>query len=209
MEHSRESHAPAADGRDYRDALVVYASKGKTVRATLYCFTFTVAVVVLPWVLGPEGPDRFYSFYNNPILAVLMQIAGGVLGSIMTVRTLTILFSAAPRVVVSHEGIWVNSLVFGSAIFPWAEIAGLLVVGHRFPRVAILVIVLHDRQALRSRQNRLQELLWRLGGFALVWPQEVTVPDNLLPMSAAELVGRIHVHFEHELVQHGIQVHGA
>ena len=204
VEHSREPHA-SADGRDYRDALVVYASKGKTVMAALVGFALIVAMMVIPGVLGPQ--DRG-SFYGNPILDVLAQVGGSVLGGILSIRMLTILFSAAPRIVVRHEGIWVNSLVFGSAIIPWAEIEGLLVVGHSFPRMATFMIVLRNRQALQGRQNRLQALLWWLGGFALVWPQAVTAPDSLLPMSAAELLGRIRVCFQHELVCHGIQVRG-
>ncbi len=209
MEHSKELHA-AADGRvhsrDHSDALVVYASKGKTFLTALFCFAFALTAVVLPGVWGPDpgGP------YENPTLIRLVQIGGGAAGGLVAIRMLTILFSTAPRLVVSHEGIWVNSLLFGSAIIPWAQIGVLLVVGHRLPPVANLLIVLRDRQMLRDRQNRLQALLWRLGGQAVVWPQSVvTAGDVLLPMSIAELVGRIRVRFQHELVLHRIQVQGA
>jgi hypothetical protein len=110
---------------------------------------------------------------------------------------------------VSHEGIWVSSLLFGSAIIPWEEIGALVVTGHRMPPVANVLIMLRTRQMLRDRQNGLQALLWRLGGYALVWPQSVvTTGDILLPMSAAELVGRVHARFDHELVLHSIRVQG-
>lgn len=202
MAHSMKPHA-ATDGRDHDDALVVYANKGKTILTILLLVTVTAAVVTIPGVLGPT--DRG-SFYGNPTLDVLAQIVGGVLGGGATIRLLTVLFSRAPRVVVSYEGIWVSSLVFGSAIIPWAEIGCLYVVGRRWLKQSTLFIVLRDWQALRHRQTRLEGLLWQLGGFALVSPHAVTVADNLLPMSNAELVGRIHARFEHELVAHHIQV---
>lgn len=208
MEHSKGLHAPT-DGRDDRDALVVYASKGKTFLWMLFTFALAVMVVVV-WVLGPTDPGSPHGLYDtsDPTLFVLMGILGEVLVDILIIRLLTLIFSTAPQVVVSHEGIWVNSLVFRS-IIPWAEIGALLVVGKGLPRVATLYIVLRDRQTLRDRQNRLQGLLWWLNGYALVSPQSIPVPDIVLQMSSAELVGRIQARFQHELVLHDIQVHGA
>lgn len=124
----------------------------------------------------------------------------------VVLRALTILFSATPRVVVSHEGIWVNSLRFGSAIIPWAEMRGLLVVGRRWPPLGMLHIVLRDRQTLRDRQNRRQRLAWWLGGYPLIWPQSIPVSDIFLQMSTEELAARIRVRFQPELVQHGIRI---
>ncbi len=50
---------------------------------------------------------------------------------VLTIRMLTILFSKAPRVVVSHEGISVNSLLFRFTLIPWTDIAALVVDGPR------------------------------------------------------------------------------
>jgi hypothetical protein len=204
VEHRKQLHSPT-EGLDHGDALVVYASKGKTFLTALVGFTFVVAMVVLPVVLGPDpGP------FGNPTMLMLAQIVGGAAGGIVSIRMLTILFSPAPRIVVSHDGIWVSSLLFGAAIIPWADIGALRVVGHRLPPVANLLIVLRDRQALRDRQTRLQVMLCWLGGQAMVWPQSVvTAADLMLPMSIADLLGQIRVCFEHELVQHAIQVQGA
>ncbi len=73
-------------------------------------------------------------------------------------------------------------------------------------KLTYLLIRLRDRQAFRARQNRLQALLWRLLGW--LWGQAVVVVagEGALPMSIAELLGRIRVRFQPELVQHGIQV---
>jgi hypothetical protein len=209
VEHSKQLHPPIDShdhSEDHSDVLVVYASKGKTFLTALCSFAFAVMMVALPRVLGPD-PGGLYS---NPALILLAQIVVGAAGGLVTIRMLRILFSPAPRAVVSHEGIRVNSLLIESSIIPWAEIGALVEVGHRLPPVANLLIVLRDRQTLRDRQNGLQALLWRLGGYGLVWPQSVVMAgDIVLPMSAAELMGQICVRFEHELVQHAIQVRRA
>ncbi len=190
-------------GIDHRAALVVYASKGKTMVWSLVFFSLAVAVVVIPEVLGPP---EVRSFYDTPTMVVIAQIGGGVLCVGVFIRALTILFSATPRMVVRHEGIGVNSWVFGSGIIPWAEMSGLLVAGRRWPPLGMLHIALRDRQTLRDRQNRLQRLLWWLGGYPLIWPPSIPVSDVYLQMSAEELVARIRIRFQPELVQHGIRI---
>jgi hypothetical protein len=204
------SAANDREGRDHGAVLEIYASTGKTVLWTLAFFAVTVMVVVVPALLGPLPPGSPQSFYNNPTMDKVVQIVGVPLFGALTIRILTILFSPAPRVVVSHEGIWVNSLLFGSAVIPWTAIAALMVVGSRtLSVVTTLHIVLRDRQTLRDRMNRFQTLLWWLAGYALVWPQSITVSDAFLPISNVELVGRIRASFQHELVRYGIHVRGA
>lgn len=189
--------------RDNHATLVVYASKGKTMWWTLFFFSLTVAFIVIPRVLG--APE-LRSFYDNPTVGVIVQIGGGVLCGGGVIYLLTILFFATPRVVVSHEGIWVNSLVFGSAIITWDEVSGLLVVGRQWPPLGTLHIALRDRQTLRDRQNRLQRLLWQLGGYSIIWPQSIPVSDIYLQMSTEELVAQIRVRFQPELVRQGIRI---
>ena len=211
VEH-RKGVRVRANGRDGRDGrnqdavLEIYASTGKTMLWTLVFFALTLTSVVVTRVLGSLSRGYPHSFYNTPTMEMLVQFGGGALFGGLTRRMLTILFSKAPRVVVSHEGISVNSLLFRFTLIPWTDIAALVVDGPRMLSVTTLHIVLRNRQTLRDRQNQFEMLLWRLGGYALVWPQSVPVSDALLPMSNVELVGRMRVNFQPELVQHGVQV---
>jgi hypothetical protein len=198
------------DGQDHGAVLEIYASTGKSLLWTLTLPAVIVLFEVLPALLGPPPAGAPHGLLTTPHMDKVVQILGVPVFGVLAIRILTILFSRAPRVVVSREGIWVNSLVFGSAVIPWTAIAALHV---RVPRalsvVTTLHIVLRDRQTLRDRLTRFQTLLWWLGGFALVWPQSITVSDGFLPISNVELVGRIHASFQHELVQYGIHVRGA
>lgn len=207
MKPSDGTHASAVglSGQGDHAPLVVYASKGKTLLWAFLTLSLAVVSVVVPRVLSPQEAVGFFDIYDNPTVVVFMRVVLGALFCGIFIRILSILLSSAPRVVVSHEGIRVNSLVFGSATIPWVEMSGLLVVGRRWPPLARLHIVLRDRQTLQDRQNRLQGLLWRLGGYSLSWPQSITVPDVLLPMSAEELLARIRIRFQPELVQHGVR----
>jgi hypothetical protein len=162
--------------------------------------------VVVPRVLGSSNRGYPHSFYNTPTMDMFVQFGGGALFGGLTIRMLTLLFSKAPRIVVSHEGISVNSLLFSFTLIPWTDIAALVVDGPRMPSVTTLHIVLRNRHTLRDRQNQFQMWLWRLGGYALVWPQSVPVSDALLPLSNGELVGRMRVHFQPELVWHDVRV---
>jgi hypothetical protein len=131
---------------------------------------------------------------------------------LLTAYALFLVFSSAPRLVVSSKGIWVNSpLMFGRAVMRWAEMKSIRDTDFQpvpFAHQTYLVIELRDRQTLRTRQNGVQAALYLLSGYSFLWPGAVAVNDTVLSMSSVELLGRIHARYGPELARHGVFVPG-
>ena len=97
MRQRQGSHGATARGDD----LVIYVSRGKVMRMTL-------VGVALKLVVGTGallGPSEMSGYRGSPVVRLLVLLFGLPAHVVVTVRTFLLLFSSAPRLVVSHEGI--------------------------------------------------------------------------------------------------------
>ncbi len=100
MEQAHGRHEAAESG-DHADDLVVHGSKRRILGFTLLAAALTTLGVVA-WVLGPTDLS-LHPFLTRVALLIAVPFL-----AILTVVGFLQLFSSAPKVVVSHEGIWVN-----------------------------------------------------------------------------------------------------
>lgn len=129
----------AGRGPDIR----VYASKIKALGWTIPGLGLSVLLVYLGLFLPPGTQD---SFIQDPVNRGLIVVVGIPLFGAATVRGLIRVYSAAPVLVVNHEGIRVNSRLMGVGTIPWSEIGAL--VEHHTPVQMVLTIKLIDSASL-------------------------------------------------------------
>jgi hypothetical protein len=199
---TRRQESPAA--ADNRAEIAVYVSKIRAIGFALLAAVLIASCVICLWLgltiwRGADGSVdvRLLAFVFLPPLLLLG-----------TVRLLASAFSSTPRLVVNHEGVWVDSpFVFGTGIVSWSDMSGIQAVKFRVlpgNNQTYLVILLHDRRALRMRQNKAQAALYILTGYSVLWPKAVVAHANLLNMPVAELLERIRVQYGPELARHEI-----
>lgn len=203
MDQTQEPHVIPKSADHSRD-LVVYASKQK---ARIWSFVgVALTIIVVVGALLP--PTTVSAFGYAPALRISVLVLGLALFGSVTVRMLLLLFVSTPVLIVTDEGIWVNSFIFGTSILLWSEIESLLVDRYRKPERATLEIILIDRHSISARQNALQRLVYLLLGYPLVWPRAVVVNDFMLQISASVLLNEIQNRYQKKLTQYGIQMKG-
>lgn len=109
-----------------------------------------------------------------------------------------------PALIIDNEGIVDNAsaIVSGVGMIRWSEIAAVLLYGSA--RQSYLVIVPHDMQALRTRQNVLLRAFATI--FARTLPSPISIPEWLLTMPAAEVLAQIRSRYDAQIRIHQIGV---
>lgn len=115
------------------------------------------------------------------------------------------LLSPKPALIIDNEGIVDNAsaIVAGIGMIYWSEIAAVLLYGSA--QQSYLVIVPHNIQALRARQNVLARAFANI--FTRALPSPISIPEWLLTMPAAEVLAQIRARYDAQIRMHQIGIH--
>jgi hypothetical protein len=192
-------HQEHATSSESSDEIEVAANK----RTAMLLALLLALITVMLTLLGLFAPQELRGLWS--VLCLVLAS----LSLLVVIRLALVAFSSTPLLLVNHAGVWIHSpLLFGTGTIPWSDIASMMSGTVRFlvyPRT-YLWIEFRDKRTLHLRQNAVQRALWLLSGYALLWPRTIFVMDDLLSMTIAELLGRIHVRYRSELAQHDILV---
>jgi hypothetical protein len=116
-----KQHEQSYIAAESRNEFAVYAGKSTVIGFAL----LGAALTALSVIAALLGPTELSGIRGSPFGRVMVYLSV-VVCFLMTLYTLFLVFSSAPRLVVSSEGIWINSpFVFGTGIVPWANMTSI------------------------------------------------------------------------------------
>ena len=183
----------------YGQVFVVYPSRNRLAqRILLPSLAFATLIVAAPTVV-----NALLHTQQRPEVA-----PGPMILLSLTVLCALLLFyrllMPKPALIIDNEGIVDNAsaIVSGVGMIHWSEIAAILLYGSA--RQAYLVIVPHDMETLRTRQNVLSRTFVTV--FARMLPSPISIPEWLLTMPAAEVLAQIRSRYDAQIRMNQIDV---
>lgn len=163
--------------------IVIFAKKSKLVGTAVGCLVFE-ALFIYYFIYGlPEGPAPFKSLLPGALIIGAPMFGAGLIYICFR------LLRPSPVVIINREGILANVSILSAGLIHWHEIKTMFV--YRIVDQPILGIIPFDSDVIIARQSPIKRFFFRIGKSAsTVTP--FNIPGNMLPMSAEELLAKIH-----------------
>ena len=167
------------------DDIVIYASKLKLLGMATVCLAFEGFFIhFLNYGLF-EGRAPFKEY----IPAILY--AGGPVMGLLFIYLSYRLLRPKPAVVINREGIFDNASLLGAGLIRWEEIKSVFT--YEVMNHSVLGIIPVDLETIVARQSGIKRFFFRMGK-GLDSRAPFVIPGSILPMSAEELLTKIHAY---------------
>lgn len=163
--------------------IVIFANKIKLVGVAIGCLVFE-AFCVHFFIYGlPEGRAPFKSLVPGACFI------GAPMVGVVLIYICFRLLRPSPAVIINREGILDNASIFSAGFIHWHEIKTMFV--YRVVDQPMLGIIPFDSGVIIARQSPIKRFFFRMLKSAST-AAPFAIPGSMLPMTAEELLAKIH-----------------